>query len=163
MRTASIYKVGEGFAMTYQYDDGRWNSELHRADGSTIDLRIYKTEESALKMAQKRLGDGVELLGTASPFSGSRFIREWLTGCRPGQWVLRTRAVDDAHEAWDRDPISYVAGTEEDAWRAYDAAILRGMGKRYARKGLYELVETDFGLYDERLVACEEFRARGEE
>ena len=65
MRTASIYRVGEGFAMTYQYDDGRWNSELHRADGSTIDLRIYKTEESALKMAQKRLGDGVELLGTS--------------------------------------------------------------------------------------------------
>lgn len=162
MRMASIYKVGDGFAMTYQYDDGRWNSELHRADGSTIDLRIYKTEEGALKMAQKRLGDGVELLGTASPFSGSLFIRQWLTGCRPGQWALRTRAVDDVHEALDMDPISYVAGTEGDAWRAYDAAILRRMGKRYARKCLYALVETDHGLYDELLVACEEFHARRE-
>lgn len=164
MRTASIYKVGSGFAMTYQHDDGSWDSELHQADGSTIDLRIYKTEENALKMAQKRLGEGVELLGATDPFAGSKFVREWLSGRRPGQWLVRLGAAEDMATARNECDL-YTFDSEWDAWELYDHLRLRNTGHPFARKAIYRLAETTWGLYGEQCLCSEEYQrgAFGEE
>ena len=164
----NIYRLGDDRYMVIQDTFDGYKASYFKADGMSVDndldSRWYKTEDNAIRQAERRFGHKAELFGESADGGAWAYINAALCEHLVGVWRVSSCIIHEpAVYAGDPDVKTVKMAEyrdEDEAWDAYEAISFRGIKCYEASKHLY--LTRKFSDYQIRevTVACEEYRGR---